>query len=142
MPNITPARKIKKLLSLFQQGNIINKHATARKYKISRNTVKHYLQEFETLKILHPEKLEDERVFIRHLISKREIPHKRQELLGLVPSLLSRNENRNFDLVSEWKEYKGNAPDGYGYSQFCSVFREWRKSIGLKQISSYKRDRK
>ncbi len=30
-----------------------------------------------------------------------------------------------------WEEYKGERADGYGYSQFCALYREWSKKLKI-----------
>ena len=60
-----PINKIKQILSLYKQGE--SKRSTARKLKISRNTVKQYSLKFKKLHNLHPEVIEDENNLIKHL---------------------------------------------------------------------------
>ena len=32
-------------------------------------------------------------------------------------------------LVLLWQEYRAEHPDGYGYSRFCELYGEWRRSV-------------
>ena len=32
-------------------------------------------------------------------------------------------------LVLLWQEYRADHPDGYGYSRFCDLYGEWRRSV-------------
>ena len=34
-------------------------------------------------------------------------------------------------LMLLWQEYKEGAPTGYQYSQFCEIYRQWRKKLDL-----------
>ena len=136
MSNTITISKVKKILHLYRQGDIINRRATARKFKISRNTVKRYLGEIKTLSVLYPEKIQDENAFVQHLIFDKEIPVKHQELLKLFPSILRQLENSNFNLIKAWEHYKSEYHDGYEYSRFCFIFGEWRASMGIRKIPS------
>ncbi len=48
-----------------------------------------------------------------------------------------RNEMRrkHVTLLLLWEEYRGQMPNGYGYSQFCNLYRHWlgRQAISLRQ---------
>jgi transposase len=37
-----------------------------------------------------------------------------------------------------WEEYRENYPDGYRYSQFCELYRRWRKKLDLSMRQEYK----
>ena len=52
----------------------------------------------------------------------------RPEWASLQAELVS---HRNLTLMLLWQEYKGNSPDGYQYSQFCELFRQWQKKLDL-----------
>ena len=39
--------------------------------------------------------------------------------------------HKNLTLMLLWHEYKGQNPSGYQYSQFCELFRSWRKKLDL-----------
>ena len=36
-----------------------------------------------------------------------------------------------------WQEYREDRPDGYGYSRFCDLYREWRKGLDLSLRQDY-----
>ena len=36
---------------------------------------------------------------------------------------------RGVTLLLLWEEYRAEHPDGYGYSRFCDLYRDWRKTI-------------
>lgn len=38
--------------------------------------------------------------------------------------------HKNLTLMLLWQEYKEQEPSGYQYSQFCDLFRYWRKKLG------------
>lgn len=39
--------------------------------------------------------------------------------------------HKNLTLMLLWQEYKGRDPGGYQYSQFCDLFRQWKKTLDL-----------
>ena len=38
-------------------------------------------------------------------------------------------KRRGVTLMLLWEGYRGEAGDGYGYSRFCDLYRDWRKTI-------------
>lgn len=38
-------------------------------------------------------------------------------------------KRRSVTLVLLWQEYRAEHPDGYGYSRFCDLYGEWRRSV-------------
>ena len=36
---------------------------------------------------------------------------------------------RSMTLALLWQDYRGQHPDGYGYSRFCDLYREWRRGV-------------
>jgi len=38
-------------------------------------------------------------------------------------------KRRSVTLVLLWQEYRAEYPDGYGYSRFCELYGEWRRSV-------------
>src|SRR5204862_3481008 len=38
-------------------------------------------------------------------------------------------KRRSVTLVLLWEEYRAEQADGYGYSRFCDLYGEWRKTI-------------
>jgi transposase len=38
-------------------------------------------------------------------------------------------KRRSVTLVLLWQEYRAEYPDGYGYSRFCDLYGEWRRSV-------------
>ena len=39
--------------------------------------------------------------------------------------------HKNLTLMLLWQEYKEADPSGYQYSQFCELFRKWKKNLDL-----------
>ena len=38
-------------------------------------------------------------------------------------------KRRSVTLVLLWQEYRAEQADGYGYSRYCDLYGEWRKTI-------------
>jgi transposase len=38
-------------------------------------------------------------------------------------------KRRSVTLVLLWQEYRGEHPDGYGYSRFCDLYGDWRRRV-------------
>src|SRR5215210_2719289 len=38
-------------------------------------------------------------------------------------------KRRSVTLVLLWQEYRGEHPEGYGYSRFCDLYGAWRRSV-------------
>jgi transposase len=36
---------------------------------------------------------------------------------------------RSVTLALLWQDYRGQHPDGYGYSRFCDLYGEWRRGL-------------
>ena len=48
---------------------------------------------------------------------------------------LARHKNLNLQFM--WEEYRGRHPSGLGYSRFCELYREWRRTGG-REVSLYR----
>ena len=44
---------------------------------------------------------------------------------------LELKRNKAVTLMLLWDEYRALHPDGYAYSQFCNLYREWTKTLGV-----------
>ena len=60
-----------------------------------------------------------------------------RERQSMPPMIYLRQEMRLSGVTLQllWEEYRRNTPDGYGYSQFCQLYRDWlgRQEITLRQ---------
>ena len=46
-------------------------------------------------------------------------------------------KRRSVTLVLLWQEYRAEQTDGYGYSRFCDLYGEWRKTISATMRQTY-----
>lgn len=121
-------RKIKAVLRLRAQG--LSDRAIAHSLKIPRTTVRRYRQRAEAAGLGWPlpegltESALETRLFPpsppvgRHVRPEPDWSYVHKELRrpGVTLQLL-------------WLEYKANHPDGYQYSRFCELFREWKGAL-------------
>ena len=121
-------RKIKEVLRLRAQG--LSDRAIARSLKIPRTTVRRYRRRAEAAEVSWPlpkgltESALEDRLFPppgpvgRHRRAEPDWPHIHAELRrpGVTLQLL-------------WLEYKETHPDGFQYSRFCELFREWKGAV-------------
>jgi transposase len=120
-------RKIKEILRLKSLGFSSRKIALS--VKISRSTVAEYIERAQKANIIWPlpEDLADEKLKELLFGDEEEKPrlrtepdyaymHKELKRKGVTLSLL-------------WKEYLSFNPDGYRYSQYCQLYRDWQGAI-------------
>lgn len=127
--------KIKFICNLVLSG-MISIRGTARRLKISRNTVRKYTSHLNALTILYPAKENDLTFYIDKL--KKSIPI-RKDLVRLHEIFLLTSRNiltENSTVLNEWKAYKKEYPDGYQSSQFNSLFTEWCKTNGINKFKN------
>ena len=121
-------RKIEEVLRLkFAAG--LSHRAIAKSCGVSTSTVSEYVTHVKAAGLSWPlpegmtaEQLET-RLYPNKGSSRRKIPqpdwkyvHKELKRKGVTLSLL-------------WVEYRQEHPDGYGYSQFCQRYREWKRPL-------------
>jgi len=121
-------RKIEEILRLKYEVGLTHR-AIAKSCQVSCSTVSEYVTHAKAAGLSWPlpegmtaEQLEA-RLYPARGSSKRKIPqpewkyvHKELRRKGVTLSLL-------------WVEYRQEHPDGYGYSQFCHRYRQWKKGV-------------
>ena len=129
MPKVSLSmKKIEEVLRL-KYKNGLSHRAIAKSCRISASTVSEYVTHAKAAGLswplpegMTPKQLETRR-FPGKVSAGRQIPqldwrqvNKELKRKGVTLSLL-------------WIEYRQEHPDGYGYSQFCQHFREWKKPL-------------
>lgn len=124
-------RKIKEVLRLYADGRL-SARSISRLMGISPSTVLDYLSRARVANLAWPlpPEMDDgalERLFfpcVAEMAPNRSLPdwsYIHRELRG--PGMT---------LLLLWEEYKAqHADNGYGYSRFCQVYREWAKAIDV-----------
>ena len=122
-------RKIKEVLRLrLDHQRTLKQIAVS--CNIGRTTVSDYLDRFEDsgLSWPLPSDMEDTQLELRLFPSARVVPDPER---GLPEWQYIHQELRRkaVTLMLLWQEYKEAHPDGYQYSQFCNLYRQWTGHI-------------
>jgi transposase len=122
-------RKIREVLRLKWDCGLSNR-AIARSCRIAHSTVSEYVRRAEAAGLSWPlpESLDEDRLFQllfppRLRTCSREIP---------VPDwaeIHTELKKKSVTLYLLWVEYREVHPDGYGYSQFCALYRKWAERL-------------
>jgi len=122
-------RKIKEILRLKWECQL-SERAIARSCRISRSTVGDYVRRAETagLKWPIPETLDDNQLY--------ELLYPRSSQVNPKAAYLPDWQHIHLELRKKgvtlrllWMEYLEQHPQGYGYSQFCQLYRDWSGKI-------------
>jgi transposase len=120
-------RKVKEILRLKHLG--LSNRQIALSIKVSHSTIADYLRRAEKANISWPiPKDLDDSALARMLFSEEETkPRLRVEPdYGVMHKELKK---RGVSLMLLWEEYISSHPDGYRYSQFCYLYRNWEGHI-------------
>jgi hypothetical protein len=128
-------RKVKEVLRLGYQCGL-SRRQVAQTLKVSRSAVADYLSRAAYAGIGWP--LPD--AFTDQELEQRLFPRKAAGLLQSKPLPdfvnvehdLRAKQQVNLTLDRLWRQYKEEHPDGYQYSQFTTLFREWQQAHGLR----------
>ena len=124
-------RKIKEVLRLKWHHGHSNKQI-ALSCKISRSTVREYLYRAEKAGLTWPldTALDDGALEFLLYPVKAAIPSSERSMPSM--EYLHRELRRKgVTLQLLWYEYKEANPDGYQYSQFCLLYRQWRNKLDV-----------
>ena len=122
-------RKIREVLRLAAMG--LAQHQIAASCSIVQSTVHKYLKLAEAAKIAWPLPADlNDRKLDELLFGRRCSPPSRRIHPPLDFATIGKElqNNKNVTLELLWQEYKTAEPDGYGYSRFCDLYRQWRRT--------------
>jgi transposase len=118
-------RNVREVLRL-RFANGLPQRAVAGSLGLSQSTVSDYLGRARRARLSWPlpEELDDERLEALLFPPAPDVPIERRPKpdWGWVHRELRR---ANVTLALLWEEYRGGAPDGFGYSWFCDLYKEW-----------------
>jgi transposase len=124
-----PMRKVREVLRL-KHAQCASERQIAVTVAISRSTVGEYLRRAAVVGITWPVPPElDDAELERRLfdpVGCKGQPERAQPDWSHVHNELKR---RRVTLALLWEEYRAEHADGYGYSRFCDLYRDWRKTI-------------
>ncbi len=124
-----PMRQVREVLRLKHAAGL-SERGIAASLGISRTTVAEYLRRAAVVGITWPvpDELDDaalERRLFSPPFAVQESPRPQPDWARLHPEL----RRPGVTLLLLWEEYRAGQPDGYGYSRFCDLYRDWRKGI-------------
>jgi len=119
---------LKQILRLHIQGIPLLRISAA--VGASRNTVKRYLRQIESMQLSTEALLDmDDEQLAAVLNKKPPVDNPRAEdLEALFPYFEKELGRTGVNLMVLWGEYKGSHPGGYNYSRFCDHYRMWREA--------------
>lgn len=122
-------RNVREVLRLGAMG--LSGRAIARSLNIGRTAAVDYLRRAKVAGLTWPlaEEFDDAALEKMLFVQREEKPPSR--ILPDWPWVHTELRRKHVTLALLWQEYKGQHPDGYQYSHFCELYREW---VGRLQI--------
>lgn len=122
--------RIRQILRMHCQGR--SKKQIAVLTGTSRNTLKKYLKQFESINLTFEQisKLSDkdlEDLFITP--EEKPINEKLQTLFRLFPEMDKKLTGPHVNRLTLWEDYRRDHPDGLGISQFKHYFAQWKSQV-------------
>lgn len=113
------------------RGNGMALQTISKTLGIARNTVKKYLQLIDSKGLGYDELLgkSDEELDTLLADPGQKSDQRQHEIVSFLPYMESELKRTGVNRWVLWGEYRQKHPDGYSYSQFCDIFKQWR--IGL-----------
>lgn len=121
-------RTIREVLRLRWEAKLSHREI-AISCRLGRSTVQEYLLRAKAAGLSWPipEELDEERLEQLLFPPRAESPGKRP--LPDWPAMHQELRGKGVTLGLLWQEYRQSYPEGYGYSQFCSLYREWAGAL-------------
>ena len=122
-------RKIREILRLrFEHKHTLDQIAVS--CHIGSSTVSEYIQRFKTAELSWPLSPEMDDLQLEQLLfpSTRVIENP-EKCLPDLQYVFEELRRKGVTLMLLWQEYKEAHPDGYQYSQFCNLYRQWAGRI-------------
>ena len=131
-------RKIREVLRLKWECGLTNR-AIARSCSISHSTVGEYVRRAEEagLDWPLPADLDEDKLF-ELLFPQPSRPSSRVIPCSDWSLVHTELRKKSVTLRLLWVEYREAHPDGYGYSQFCALYRQWAKRLNPSMRLSHK----
>jgi len=124
-------RKIKEVLRLKWEFGSSNKQI-AKSCNIARSTVREYLRRAQSAGLSWPLDRDLDDSGLENLLFpiKPVIPSYQRQMPPM-DYLFQEMKKKGVTLQLLWYEYKETNPDGYQYSQFCHLYRQWVKKLDV-----------
>jgi transposase len=124
MGHFISKNKIKAIYGFYNSG-VTSVRGTARILRISKNTLKVYLEDLNWFSIEFPDKKSDIDYFISITQKTKLISERKDRLYSIFPSIYESIEKSNSNLKTEWQKYYSGNNNGYRSSQFSFYFSKW-----------------
>lgn len=125
-----PMRKIIEVLRLRNEGQL-SYRAIARAVGIGHNTARDYIQRAEAAGLSWPLPLGITGEELEARLFPGPPPAHIERPLPDWPQIGRELRRKGMTLLLLWQEYKTIHPDGYQYSRFCQLFREWQSKVDV-----------
>lgn len=126
-------RNIREILRLKAMG--FSGRKIARSLRLSPTTTSEYLRRAKAAKLSWPlaPELDDEALEQRLFVAPKEQRSTRPQPEW--PRIHTELRRKHVTLALLWEEYRSEQPDGYQYSRFCQLYREWagRLAVWMRQ---------
>ena len=124
-----PMRKVREVLrQKYACG--ASERVIARSLGIGRTAVGEYIRRAAVIGITWPVPDElDDAALERKLFAPAGYNPPRSKPLPDWAHVHAELRRRGVTLALLWQEYRGQHPDGYGYSRFCDLYGEWRRGV-------------
>jgi transposase len=124
-------RKIKEVLRLHFEHQQ-SARQIAHSCDIARSTVKEYLHRAEQAKVIWPLSGEmDDATLENRLFPPAPLISSEKRQMPPMEYLHQERKRKGVTLQLLWHEYKEANPDGYQYSQFCEIYRQWTQKLDV-----------
>jgi transposase len=121
--------KIREVLRL--KHSQLSERAISRSCQISHSTVHEYLKRaaYAGLSWPLPEDLDEEHLYVRLYPEDKQAAFKVAEAIPDFKKVHEELKKRNVTLRLLWTEYRETYPQGYGYSQYCELYRRYTHKL-------------
>jgi transposase len=124
-----PMRKVREVLRLKHAVGA-SEREIAVSVGSSRSTVAEYLRRAAVVGITWPVPAGmDDAELERRLFTPASFAEHPARALADWNRIHTELKRRGVTLLLLWEEYRAEHPDGYGYSRFCDLYRDWRSTI-------------
>jgi len=124
-------RKIKEVLRLHFEHQQ-SARQIAHSCDIARSTVKEYLHRAAQAKVIWPLSGEmDDATLENRLFPPAPLISSEKRQMPPMEYLHQERKRKGVTLQLLWHEYKQANPDGYQYSQFCEIYRQWTQKLDV-----------
>ena len=131
-------RKIREIMRLHYEKEL-SQRAVAQACRVSHSTVKEYVTRAAAagLKWPLPEDLSEDELY-RRLYPEKSKPVSVEKSAPDWQQIKQEMGRKHVTLRLLWTEYRERQPDGYGYSQFCDLYRQWKKKLDVPMRQDHK----